>query len=176
MTSKITTANVLTAMHVLAWIAFIGLCIKAGALLVSFGISCFRPIASGYLYEGLDLSGLLQFSFWHYALSSCLIIGVAALKAYLVFLVTGMLSSVNLTDPFTAGMARILEQISAVLLFIWLIGLMGRLHSHLLLKLTGQHFGTEVQGEYLFLAGLVFVISQVFRRGVELQTEHALTV
>ncbi|MBN2635649.1 MAG: DUF2975 domain-containing protein [Prolixibacteraceae bacterium] len=31
-------------------------------------------------------------------------------------------------------------------------------------------------GPFLFMAGLVFVISQIFKRGVEIQSENDLTV
>jgi hypothetical protein len=34
----------------------------------------------------------------------------------------------------------------------------------------------ENAGEFLFMAGLVFIISPIFKRGVELQSENELTV
>jgi len=33
-----------------------------------------------------------------------------------------------------------------------------------------------ISGEFIFLAGVVFVIAQVFKKGVEIQTENELTV
>jgi hypothetical protein len=45
-----------------------------------------------------------------------------------------------------------------------------------LFKLTGELFGTYITGEFVFMAGLIFVISQIFRRGVEIQSENDLTV
>lgn len=36
-----------------------------------------------------------------------------------------------------------------------------------------NHFN---HGEYFFMAGIVYIISQIFKRGVELQEENELTV
>ena len=33
-----------------------------------------------------------------------------------------------------------------------------------------------ISGEFIFMAGVVFVISQIFKKGVEIQSEHELTV
>jgi hypothetical protein len=33
-----------------------------------------------------------------------------------------------------------------------------------------------VSGETLFLAGVVFVIAQIFKKGVEIQSENELTI
>jgi hypothetical protein len=81
-----------------------------------------------------------------------------------------------LSNPFTIGVARQLESLSFISLGIWIIGKAGKAHSSWLMKRAGA-FQTEFEsGEFLFMAGLVFIISQVFKRGVELQSENELTV
>ena len=47
---------ILKVLHVVSWIAFIGLCIEAGALIFNFVYALFKPIASHNIYKGLDLS------------------------------------------------------------------------------------------------------------------------
>ena len=42
--------------------------------------------------------------------------------------------------------------------------------------LTGELHGNWISGEFIFMVGLVFIISQVFKRGVEIQAENDLTV
>ncbi|HET8809684.1 MAG TPA: DUF2975 domain-containing protein, partial [Flavobacteriaceae bacterium] len=64
---KTNTKTILSVMEVLTWIAFIGLCIKAGALLFTFIMSLFwNPLAAGDLHLGLDLSVLFANSQWKY--------------------------------------------------------------------------------------------------------------
>jgi hypothetical protein len=47
---------ILKVLHVASWIAFIGLCIEAGALIFNFLFSLFKPNASQDIHKGLDLS------------------------------------------------------------------------------------------------------------------------
>jgi len=48
--------------------------------------------------------------------------------------------------------------------------------SLLCVKTTGEAPESIEAGEILFMAGLVFVIAQIFKRGVEMQAENELTV
>ena len=86
------------------------------------------------------------------------------------------ISKMNLANPFKMEVANKLEKISYVLLGTWLVALLSSAHSSWLLKITGEKYGNEISGEFIFVAGLVFIISQVFKRGVEIQSENELTV
>jgi hypothetical protein len=99
--AKTRTEQILTVITILAWIAFIGFMIEAGAILVSFGVSCISPEAA--------------------------------------------------------------KDISSA-------------HSGWLSEISGKQFGNEVPRDFIFIAGLVFIISQIFKRGVEIQSENELTV
>ena len=64
---QLTSKQILGALQVLTWIAFIGLCIETGAILITTSISLFfHPEAAADLYLGLDLSALLHYSRWYY--------------------------------------------------------------------------------------------------------------
>lgn len=170
------TGQILEIMYVLAWVAFIGLMIEAGAIVISYVISGANPEAARNLYRGLDFYPLRQYSFWHYTRSVSFLIAISGLKAFVLFLVIKTLSKVNLMNPFTIEVARIIEKISYVLLAIWIIAILNNAQSSWLLKRTGIFMEERDTGEFIFMAGLVFIISQVFRRGVELQSENELTV
>ena len=86
------------------------------------------------------------------------------------------LSKMSLMNPFKMEVAQKLEKISHLLFGTWIVGMLGSAHSAWLMKLTGQLYGNWVSGEFIFMAGLVFIISQVFKRGVEIQSENELTV
>lgn len=170
------TGQILDIMYILAWVAFIGLMIEAGAILISYGVSCVNPEAARKLYKGLDLYPLRQYSFWHYTQSVSFLVALSAMKAFIFFMVIKTLSKVNLKNPFTIEVARIIEKISYVLLGTWIITILNNAQNGGLLKRTGIFIEDRDAGEFIFMAGLVFIISQVFRRGVELQSENDLTV
>ncbi|MBK8966101.1 MAG: DUF2975 domain-containing protein [Saprospiraceae bacterium] len=176
MMTKSRTEQILIVMHILAWVVCIGLMIEAGAILVSFGVSCVNPEAAKNLYQGLDLYALRRFSFWYYAQAASFMFALAGMKAYVVFLVIRTLAEVKLLNPFKVEVALMLEKISYVLLGIWLVALVSSAHADWLLKTTGEVYPIGASGEFLFAAGLVFIISQIFKRGVELQSENELTV
>ena len=57
---------VFTVLQVIAWIIFVGLSIEAGALLVNFIYSLFKPEVVHHLYQKLDLSEMYERSKWAY--------------------------------------------------------------------------------------------------------------
>ena len=79
-------------------------------------------------------------------------------------------------NPFKIEVARIIQRIGYVLLGTWFIAMLSNAHTGWLLKKKGALHGDWVAGEFIFMAGLVFIISQVFKRGVEIQSENDLTV
>ena len=79
---KTRTEQILTVMYILTWVAFIGLAIKAGAMLISYGVSWVNPEASRNLYNGLSLDTLRQFSFRQYSLSVFFMVVLASMKAF----------------------------------------------------------------------------------------------
>lgn len=170
------TGQVLKIMLVLVWIVLFGLIIEIGAIVVSYSVSCFNPEASKNLYMKLNLSAFYQFSFGHYTLYVALMVALLCTKVFIAWLVTRAMSRVNMANPFTPEVSRILETIAYILFAVALISVANNYLTDWLYKKTGLLRKYWDTGEYLFVAGLVFIISQVFRRGVEIQSEHDLTV
>ena len=81
-----------------------------------------------------------------------------------------------MSDPFKTDVARLLERISYVLLGSCLIALVSNGYTAWLSIRTGSPQGDLDVGELIFMAALVFIISQVFKRGVEIQSENDLTI
>ena len=178
---KPTTKSVLDVMHVLCWIIFIGLCIKTGAILFSVYVSLFvNTIAAKNLYLGLDLSDLKTFGREHYIRVVLLITILSALKAYLFYLVIKIFKRINFVQPFSVDMAALITKISSVTLYIGILALALSLYSEWLTKKGIMLYTlspyTGGGGEFLFFAGIIFIISLVFKRGIEIQSENELTV
>ncbi|MBY0432727.1 MAG: DUF2975 domain-containing protein [Cyclobacteriaceae bacterium] len=175
---KTRTQTILTVMHVLAWIAFIGLAIEAGAILTSYGVSWVHPLAAKDLYRGMDLYDLSKYDFWLYTQMVSYIVALLVIKAYAIYLLIKIMMKVKLQSPFTAKTASRLETISYVLLGGAIISIICNAETRWLQKRMQfdiRWIGENV-GEFLFMAGFVFILSQVFKRGVELQSENELTV
>ena len=176
METKTKTGQILTVMRILAWVAFIGFMIEAGAILFSYGVSWINPEEARNLYKGLNLYDLRQLNVWYYTYAVSFMVGLSAMKSFVWYLVIKTLSKINLANPFKMEVAQTLERISHVLFGTWVVGMLSSAYSAWLLKTTGEAFVNYVSGEFIFVAGLVFIISQIFKRGVEIQSENELTV
>ncbi len=175
MTAK--TLVILKTMNVLFWVIFIGLCIKTGAILVSFSVSLFvNPAGANNLYLGLDLSDLFTFDKMHYVSIVSSIILINGLKAYIAYLVVRIFFKFTLTSPFEANITSLISEISYVALATGILAIVASGYSDWLAKKgipIPQDWGS---GEILFFAGVIYIIAQVFSKGKEIQTENDLTV
>ncbi|UYZ59026.1 DUF2975 domain-containing protein [Hymenobacter latericus] len=168
---------VLKIMHGVFWVLFIGLCIETGAVLVSFFVSEFiSPAAARDLYQGLDLSALRSVSEVHYGAVVSLEVYFLATKAYLAYLVIRIFQKIDFAAPFSLPVAALITKISRVALSAGIVALATSNYTKWLAKRVVAEVPTWSYGEFLFLAGIIFVIAQVFQKGTDLQAENALTV
>jgi hypothetical protein len=178
---QIKTKQVLFILHIISWIVFIGLCIKTGTVIVSAFVSLFiNPEAVKNLYMGLNLSSLQQFDEGHYIAVILMIIFLTALKAFIFYLVIKIFLTINLTNPFSTEISFLISGIGYVSLGIGVITVITNAYCEWLTKhgvifpdLRDYLGGTA---EFLLLGGVIFIISQVFKKGIEIQSENELTV
>lgn len=171
---------VFTVLQVVAWIIFVGLCIEAGALIVNFIFSLFKPEVVHNLYQKLDLSKMYEYSKWAYLGMYSFILVISILKAYLFYIIIMLLSKLDLLKPFNTYVAGQITKISYYTLSIGLLSYMARE-----LSARFQHHGIDIDKlsefwadsrAYILMAAVVYVISFIFSRGVEIQNENDLTV
>ena len=172
-----TTKQVHDILKVVAWIIFIGLCIEAGSKAVSIIISQFvNHDGTRNLYMGMDLSALYASSELHFMIMALLLILLPALKAYLFFWVIRITSNLDIARPFSEYNAGLILRMSKISLQIGITAFITGSYAGWLetseIKIPYERGNTE----YFFLAGILFVIVQIFRRGIELQTENELTI
>jgi hypothetical protein len=167
-------------LKIVSWIIFVGLCIEAGALLVNFVISLFKPEIIKNLYQKLDLSDLYMLNKWAYFGLYTFMLLIAILKAFLFFLVIDLLSKLDLTKPFSAFVSKQITRISYCTLSIGILGYVAqesiKPFSEANLDLNSlDRFWPDSQA-FILMAAVIYVIAQIFAKGVELQTENELTV
>jgi len=174
------TKSILTILNVIFWVVFIGLLVKTGALVLSLGLTIFNPSAAKNFYYGIDLSELKAYSAWHYMNLVSLLVFFSGLKAYMAYLVLRIFSTISIEHPFSAGIASRILSLSHVALSTGVLSIIAVGYSRWLTK-TGVvpfHVLQELGGsaEFIFLAGIIFMIAQVFKRGIEIQSENELTI
>lgn len=173
---KTKTEKILTLLHILAWIVFIGFSIDAGAMIVSFIVSIINPEAAAHLFKGVDLLQLRNSNLEQYIISVGLLVTYLILKAQVAYLLIQVLAKIKMSNPFVIETSKALEKISYLILTTWIIAMIHNMHASLLVKRMTDLEITQLPQEFIFYAGIVYVISQIFKKGVEIQSENELTI
>lgn len=182
---KITAQQILKVLQWLAWIIFIGLMVEAGALIVNSVITIFiNPAGVKNFWEGASyLSGLLSFNESDFATLCAVIIIVAVLKTLMFYQIVKMFEhkKLDMAQPFSTGLRNVILELSY---FSFGIGLFSHCGASFLDSLATKGVATaELKNIFLggadvwlFMAVLLFVIVQIVKRGIDIQTENDLTI
>lgn len=166
--------------QVISWIIFIAYCIETGTLLFNYVFSLFKPIASKNLYLGLNLSDVYNKSIMLYTLLFSLIIFISGLKAFVFYIVIKTCMKLNLVKPFSDEVAGSITKISYYAFTIAVVGYIAhRFTKRLIHKgydATAAERFWDDSFAFVMMAAIVFVIAQIFKKGIELQKEQDLTV
>lgn len=175
-----TNKFVFIVLHVVAWLIFVGLSIEAGALLVNFVYSLFKPEIVAHLYEKLDLSDMYSRSKWAYFGMYSFILVISVLKAIMFYIVIMLLMKLDLAKPFSSFVS---EKISLISYFAFSIGILSYIARQTAKNLL--HRGYEIDQldkfwvdsqAFILMAAVIYVIATIFKKGIELQNEQDLTV
>jgi hypothetical protein len=102
------------------------------------------------------------------------------LKAYIFYIIIKIFSKINYTHPFSTGVNRLISTISYVALGVGIIAMITNTYSDWLSTkgVALDNLGDYLTGgpEFLFMGIIIFFLSQVFRRGIEIQSENSLTI
>ena len=171
------TNIIMKVMNIIFWIVFIGLCLETGALLVSLFVTLFiNSNGAEDTYMGLDLLDLYNFNVEHYIGVASFSITLSALKAYLAYLVIKLFMKFDLNYPFNEKTASVITLMSHYALSIGVVAIIAENYANRIMRqgLTLQiDWGAE---QFLFFAGIIYIIALVFKKGVEIQSENELTI
>ncbi len=171
---------IFTALHVIAWIIFVGLCIEAGGLIINFIFSVVKPEYVGDLYQKLDLTAMYQESKWAFFGSYSFVLVISVLKAHLFYIVITLLYNLDLSKPFSSFAAK---KINSIAYFTFSIGILSHIarevtknmehHGYVIDKL--HEFWVDSQA-FILMAAIIYIIAAIFKRGIALQEENELTI
>ena len=168
------------ALTVIAWMIFVALCIEAGALLFNFIYSFFNPAVLKNLYQKLDLSEMYKRNTATYYSMYTFILIIAFFKAGLFYDVIKLVSKLDLDRPFSSFVSKKIISISYTTFAIGLISIAARQTAKNL-----SHKGYDVNSlndfwvdsqAYILMAGVIYAIAMIFKRGIEIQKENDSTI
>ncbi len=178
------TSLMLKVLYVIAWILFIGLCIEAGGILFNVIFSMFiNEEGAQNFWQEIDLSNLRNFNKSYFFTLGILISIASVLKALIFYLIIKILKSkkLNLMLPFNSSVKRFISNISYLALGIGLFSQCGAKYSQSMANLGVnlpdiQDLRIGGADVWFFMGITLFVIAQLFKRGIEIQNENELTV
>ncbi|MES2419036.1 MAG: DUF2975 domain-containing protein [Bacteroidota bacterium] len=181
---KINTEQILKVLYVFSWIIFIGVCVEAGSFIVSTILTLvFNQMETQYFWHEVDLSNLYAHDSGYFFVVSLIMIVVAILRAYLFYLIVKILhgNKLNMAQPFNHEIRRFIFKLSYISLLIGMFSLWGVKNAEWLVK-QGiqmpdiQYLRLGGADVWLFMSVTIFVIAQIYKRGIEIQEENELTV
>lgn len=181
---KIGTKQILQVLYVLSWIIFIGLCIEAGGFIVNAIVTLtFDEAKAGKFWQLIDLSNLYKYDSGHYVVILSQIIIIAVMKALMFYLIVKIMhdKKVNMAQPFNQEMGRFISNIAYLALGIGFFACWGMKYSRWIVQqgvelpdLEYLRFGGS--DVWLFMGIILLIIAQIFKRGIEIQSENDLTI
>ena len=177
---KKTNTFVFIIVKIVAWLIFVGLCIEAGALIVNFVYSIFKPEIVGKLYQKLDLQEMYQLSKWVFLSMFSFVLVVSLLKAYLFYLVILLVTKFDLSKPFNEFVS---EKISQISYFTFSIGFVSYIARQTGKNITNKGIDTQMLNQFwvdsqafILMSAVIYIIAIIFKKGIDLQNENDLTV
>ncbi len=181
---KITTTQILKILYILSWIIFVGVCIDAGGYIFNaFFTLMVNPAGASKFWQEIDLSGLYNYDHGYYVTVALFMIIVAVLKAIMFYLIVKILhdKKLNLAQPFNREVGRFIFHLSYLSFGIGIFSWWGVKQTNWLAQQgvtmpDAQQLHLGGADVWLFMGITLFVISQIFKRGIEIQEENDLTV
>lgn len=167
-------------LYIVAWLIFVGLSIEAGGLLVNFFFSLYNPDFVQNLYQKLDLTEMYTASKMAFFGIYSFILIISLLKAYLFYIVIRLMHKIDLTKPFNTFVSNQILQISYYTLSIGLLSFIAR---KVVNSLIVNGFAAESLNQFwvdsqafIVMGAVVYIIANIFKKGVDIQNENDLTV
>lgn len=180
--TKTRTELIIQILYILAWIIFVGVCIDAcGSIFSAYYTLMINPINAATYWVGNDLTSLYQYDQGHFLVETLLISIASVLKAFLFYLIIKILHDKSMAQPFNNEVRIFLITGSALAFGIgfftaWGVGYTEWLVNQGVQMPDTQHLRLGGADVWFFMAVILFVIAQIFKRGIEIQSENELTV
>src|ERR1700743_3631100 len=179
---EISTKQILKILYVLSWIIFVGVCIEAGGFIFNTIFTlAINSVDAKHFWPGIDFSALYRYDPGHFFAQTFLMIIVAVMRSLMFYLIVKVLhdKKLNLAQPFNSEMGRFIFNLSYLSLAAGLFSWWGVKYADWLITKgvampAIQNMRLAGADVWLFMGVVLFVIAQIFKRGIEIQTENEL--
>ena len=181
---KISAKTTLLILHVISWIIFVGLSIDATGLLTkTIATLTLNPDDAAKFWKSIDLTEVYKVNETQYIMLTSIIIIVAFLKAILFYCIIRIFlnKNFNIATPFNEIFKKFILTLvylsfGIALFSSWGTKLTNQLSSYGLKLQDNEELHIDGGGVWLFMTIILFVIAQIFKKGIELQKENDLTI
>ena len=180
----IDTKQGLKILYVLSWIIFVGVCIEAGGFIFNaFFTLVVNPVDAKTFWQEIDLSSLYKYDPGYFFVETLLMSIVSVMRAIIFYLIVKLLhdKKLNIAQPFSREVGRFIFNMAYLALGTGLFSWWGAKYAAWLVKQGVkmpdiQYLRLGGADVWLFMGITLLVIAQIFKRGIEIQTENELTV
>ncbi len=181
---KITTKQILNVLNIFCWIIFIGALVDAGGIICSALYAVlFNPLAAKDFWNGADLASLYSYDTGQFLVVTAYMSIAGVMKAILLYLIVKVFydKKLDISYPFNRTVVKLIAGVAYLALGIGFFSLWGKKYIQWIVSkgiampdIENLRLGG---GDVWLLMGVAFlVIAQIFKRGIEIQDEHELTV
>ncbi len=167
---------ILKALEVISWMVFIGLCIDTGVCLFRFIFSFIKP----HFFKDILLAEMQEKQSGHYIGLMSFIVALSVMKTYLFYLVIKIFRKLNLVKPFDTEIAKLIEKISYETFSIAIVSFIAHHYTKTLIQSGYEISHVEKHWNdvpaFLMMSAIIYIIAQIFHKGIELQSENELTI
>jgi len=180
---KITTQQLLKVLTIVSWIIFIGLCVEAGGVIFNTIFALFINPDNAKNFWGIDLANLYSYDMGHFLVVTLYMAIISVMKALMFYLIVKVSQekNIDLMQPFNKKLVRLISNVAYLTIGIGIFSNMGVKYSEWLITKgiempTIDSLNLDGADVWLFMGVTLLVIAQIFKRGIEIQDEHELTV
>ena len=178
------TDYIMKTLIVISWIIFVGLCVQAGGFIFNafFTLLLETAGASKYWIE-VDLSSVYNYNQTYFVILISLMIIATVMKAIVFYFIINLFNekTLNISMPFNETVKQFISTVAYLALGIGLFSFWGAKFTEQLVTQGLQmpdvaHLSLSGADVWIFMSVILFVIAQIFKKGIEIQNENELTV
>jgi hypothetical protein len=180
---KITGKHIRIVLLIICGLIFVGVCIEAGGFISNIIYALYKPSVAAHYWQDLDLSPVYNYDKGQFVVVTTFMSIPAVFRCIIFYLIIKLLmdNKLSLSQPFSKYLVKFISLMAWLALGTGLFSAWGAEYVNWLesknIAMPGIHElrlgGADV---WLFMGVVLLVIAQLFKRGVEIQSENELTV
>ena len=180
----LTTQQGFRLLLILSWIIFAGVCIQAGGFIFgSFYTLVINPANAAHYWANNDLSALLKYDRGYFLVITLCTSITSLLKVLMFYLIVRIVrqKKLDMQHPFNTASRQFIGNLAYLSFGIGIITHIGANYTGWLVQQgvtmpDTQSLRLGGADVWIFMGVILLVIAQIFKRGIEIQSENELTV